>query len=166
MKFVKKHKKFSIFLFILVLAMIYAIPSRGVIRVIFQPQQRGIPLCVMTIHPDGRVVARAGRGFVIFGIFPVFTGATERRESTISQEDYEFFLYVINRNERPTLRRDAATPRNSNTLPEGWLLRLSTTTRRNAFWGPGSPYGWHLISEFTDMLYEINPFDLWSKVWH
>ena len=73
------------------LAMIYAIPSRGVIRVIFQPQQRGIPLCVMTIHSDGRVVARAGRGFVAFGILPVFTGATERRESTIGQEDYEFF---------------------------------------------------------------------------
>jgi len=82
MKFVKKYKKLSIFLFVFAIAIIYAIPSRGVIRVIFQPQQGGIPLCVMTIHSDGRV-ARAGRGFVLFGVFPVFTGATERRESTI-----------------------------------------------------------------------------------
>jgi len=165
-KFIKKHKKLSIFLFMLVLAMIYAIPSRGVIRVIFQPQQRGIPLCVMTIHPDGRVIARAGRGFVVFGIFPVFTGATERRETNIGQDDYEFLFYVINRNERPNLRRDAATPRNSNTMPIGWLLRVSTTSRRYTFSGPGSSYGWQLISEFTSILYEVNPFDLLGKVWN
>jgi len=75
MNFVKKRKKRSIFLFTLALSIIaiviYAIPGRGVIRVIYQPQQRGIPLCVMTIHPDGRIVARAGRGFVAFGVLPV-----------------------------------------------------------------------------------------------
>ena len=140
--------------------MIYAIPSRGVIRVIFQPQQRGIPLCVMTIHPDGRVIARAGRGFTIFGIFPVFTGATERREVNITQDEYEFLFYVIHRNERPNLRRDTATPHNSNTMSIGWLLRVSTMTRRYTFFNHSTLYGQNIIIDFTNMLYEVNPFDL------
>jgi len=167
MKFVKKHKKLSIFLFVLAIAIIiHAIPSRGVIRVIFQPQQGGIPLCVMTIHPDGRVVARAGRGFVAFGVLPIFTGATERRESIITQDDYDFLFYVIHRNERPNLRRDTSNPRNSNVMPEGWMFRVSTMTRRYTFYGPSAfLQGHNIILEFTDMLYEINPFDLYGKLW-
>jgi len=167
MNFVKKHKKRSIFLFVLAIAMIiYAIPSRGVIRVIFQPHQRGIPLCVMTIHPDGRVVARAGRGFVAFGVLPVFTGATERREAIITQDDYEFLFYVIHRNERPNLRRDTNNPRNSNTTPIGWFFRVSTMTRRYTFFSSGNHLPrYNIIHEFTDMLYEINPFDLYGKFW-
>ena len=170
MKFVKKHKKLSTFLLVFaltaILMAIYAIPSRGVIRVIFQPKQRGTPLCVMTIHPDGSISARAGRGFVAFGVLPVFTGSSERREATISQECYEFLFHVIHRSERPNLRSDTATPRNSNTTSIGWLLRVSTTTRRYAFFNHSTLYGQNIIIDFTNMLYEINPFDLWSKVWN
>jgi len=116
----------------------------------------------MTIHPDGRVIARAGEGILLFGAIPVFFEPTERRELTISQEDYEFLISVIYRSERPNLRMDTTNPRNAN-VTGGWLLRVSTTTRRHRFFGAFDLYGNRtIITEFVDKLYIICPFDLWN----
>jgi len=142
---------------------------RGVIRVVFFQQNYeslyALTIYALTIHSDGRVLARGGDGFLLFWIIPIFTGGSEHKEANITQDDYDFLLYVINRRDSPNLRRDAPNWNYVNTTGHGWLVRVSTTTRMNTFYG-ALPYLYderNIINKFDDKLFEINPFDLLSK---
>ena len=164
MSFARKAKKaiiVCVMIIVLLLKLLFVdmTVNSGIIRVVFQPYGGlSYPLSVMSIHPDGRVITRFGEGVVLLGV-PFFTESPQRIETFISHDCYNFIKSIITKRERPNLRSDTSNRRNTNVIG-GWLLRVSTATRRYNFFGECPVNYATVIREFTLKLYEINPFDL------
>ena len=174
MTFLNNHKHllsfiFALVVFIIVNINIYNFQNEGIIKVVFYPvwnQYRVVKPCVMTIKPDGTVITEIGDKFKWFHLnayyIPRLKKVTQRAETKINNEEYEFFKKVIYKEDYPNLKNDVVNRDNCWGCPVEFII--ATTNRRYRFAISKDPIDQeNIINQFVNKLYEVCPFELFGQ---